>query len=60
MENIEGSVFNEFNWIHSKKQLKQILLNNTVLIKGEDLPDRKKIRLTSYNRSTLWLKKKIQ
>ena len=45
MENIEGSVFKEFNWIHSQKHLKQITLNDTVLIRGEELPQRAKIRL---------------
>ena len=46
MENIEGSVFKEFNWIHSQKHLKNISINNTVLIWGTELPQRAKIRLT--------------
>lgn len=46
MENIEGSVFKEFNWIHSQKHLKQITLNDTVLIPGDELPQRAKIRLS--------------
>ena len=45
MENIEGSVFKEFNWIHSQKHLKNITINDTVLIRGEELPQRAKIRL---------------
>ena len=45
MENIEGSVFKEFNWIHSQKHLKNIIINDTVLIRGEELPQRAKIRL---------------
>ena len=46
MEHIEGSVFKEFNWIHSQKHLKQITLNDTVLIPGDELPQRAKIRLS--------------
>ena len=46
MENIEGSVFKEFNWIHSQKHLKNITINDIVLIQGEDLPQRAKIRLS--------------
>ena len=46
MENIEGSVFKEFNWIHSQKHLKNIIINDTVLIRGEELPQRAKIRLS--------------
>ncbi|UTC48277.1 DUF1850 domain-containing protein [Treponema vincentii] len=56
MENIEGSVFKEFNWIHSQTQLKQIILNDTVLIWGTELPQRAKIRL-ALQRSTSWLQK---
>ena len=58
MENIEGSVFKEFNWIHSQKHLKNITINDTVLIRGEELPQRAKIRLSlqrlrkpSYNQN---------
>ena len=46
MENIEGSVFKEFNWIHSQKHLKNITINDTVFIRGEELPQRAKIRLS--------------
>lgn len=45
MENIEGSVFKEFNWLHSQTHLKKITINDTVLIRGEELPQREKIRL---------------
>nr|WP_293995175.1 DUF1850 domain-containing protein [uncultured Fusobacterium sp.] len=45
MENIKGSVFKEFNWINSKKQLKRILLNEKEIIKGQDLPERERIKL---------------
>ncbi len=45
MENIKGSSFKEFNWIHSQKQLRKILLNNKEIISGEDLPERNKLRL---------------
>ena len=45
MENIEGSVFKEFNWINSQQHLKNITINDTVLIRGEELPQRAKIRL---------------
>lgn len=58
MEHIEGSVFKEFNWIHSQKHLKNITINDTVLIRGEELPQRAKIRLSlqrlrkpSYNQN---------
>lgn len=45
MENIKGSIFKEFNWINSKKQLKRILLNEKEIIKGQDLPERERIKL---------------
>lgn len=45
MENIKGSIFEEFNWINSKKQLKRILLNEKEIIKGQDLPERERIKL---------------
>lgn len=45
MENIKGSKFKEFNWINSQKQLKKILINNEEIIKGQNLPERKKIKL---------------
>ena len=46
MEHIEGSVFKEFNWIHSQKHLKTITINDAVLIRGTELPQRAKIRLS--------------
>ena len=46
MEHIEGSVFKEFNWIHSQKHLKNIMINDAVLIRGAELPQRAKIRLS--------------
>lgn len=46
MENIKSSSFKEFNWINSKKQLKKILINEREIIKGEELPEREKIKLS--------------
>jgi len=45
MEDIKGSVFPEFNWIHSHTQLKWIRLNDQELLTGEDLPQGAKINL---------------
>ncbi|MGF6907825.1 DUF1850 domain-containing protein [Fusobacterium sp. PH5-44] len=49
MENIKGSIFKEFNWINSQKQLKKILLNDKTLIEGKDLPERGRIKLIVEN-----------
>ena len=49
MENIKGSVFKEFNWINSQKQLKKILLNGKTLVEGKDLPERGRINLVIEN-----------
>lgn len=46
MENIKNSNFKEFNWINSKKQLKAILINGKLIIRGEELPEREKIKLS--------------
>lgn len=46
MGNIKNSKFKEFNWINSKKQLKSILVNDRLIIKGENLPERGKIKLS--------------
>lgn len=46
MENIKDSYFKEFNWINSKKQLKSISINDRIIIKGENLPEREKIKLS--------------
>lgn len=46
MENIKGSSFKEFNWINSKEKLKKISINDKEIIRGQDLPEREKIRLS--------------
>ncbi|MBP9629979.1 MAG: DUF1850 domain-containing protein [Leptotrichiaceae bacterium] len=49
MENIKGSNFKDFNWIHSKEHLKKISINEKEIILGKDLPERKKINLIIKN-----------
>jgi hypothetical protein len=46
MENIKGSVFPEFNWINSQTQLKYISVNDHVILKGSDLPEHGRIKLS--------------
>lgn len=46
MENIQGSTFKEFDWIHSTTQLKWIALNGEVFITGPDMVQRDRIRLS--------------
>lgn len=46
MENIKGSSFKEFNWINSKEKLKKISINDKEIIRGQDLPEREKIKLS--------------
>lgn len=58
MENIKGSIFKEFNWINSQKQLKKILLNDKTIIEGKDLPERGKINLVIEKGARKWLKMK--
>lgn len=45
MENIQGSRFSEFNWIHSTTQLKWIAVNGQIFVTGPDLPQRDRINL---------------
>lgn len=45
MENIQGSRFSEFNWIHSTTQLKWIAVNGEKFVTGPDLPQRDRINL---------------
>ncbi|MDD6212500.1 MAG: DUF1850 domain-containing protein [Clostridiales bacterium] len=45
MENIKGSSFAEFNWIHSTTQLKWIAVNGEVFITGPDMEQRDRINL---------------
>ncbi|MDR3258738.1 MAG: DUF1850 domain-containing protein [Fusobacteriaceae bacterium] len=46
MENIKGSVFREFNWINSQKQLKFITIEDKVLLTGKDMPEHGRINLS--------------
>lgn len=45
MENLENSDFDKLTWIHSQTQVKFIFLNGELLVTGEDLPQREKLKL---------------
>lgn len=45
MENIVGSEFPEFNWIHSTTQMQWIAVNGETIVTGPELPQRARLNL---------------
>lgn len=50
--------FDEINWIHSQTATDYIMLNNEIILNGEDLPQHKALNLKIEKRLKIWLRLK--
>lgn len=48
--------FDEINWIHSQTATDYIMLNNKVILNGEDLPQHRALNLRIEKRLKIWLR----
>lgn len=50
--------FEEINWIHSQTAMDYIMLNDKIILDGEDLPQHKALNLKIEKRLKIWLRLK--